>query len=71
MSVNTKIYNRFTGYTLKDCDCRYCLYYGGKRKGCAIPRCCCEKERSQAAAREKMENYCERETALSFFSQDG
>ena len=54
MGANTRIYHRFTGYTLKDCDCRYCLYYGGKRKGCTILRCCCEKERSEAAAREKI-----------------
>ena len=54
MGANTRIYHRFTGYTLKDCDCLYCLYYGGKRKGCTIPRCCCEKERSEAAAREKI-----------------
>ena len=28
MKNNTKIYNRFKGVTLEDCDCRYCLYYG-------------------------------------------
>ena len=28
MKNNTKIYNRFKGFTLEDCDCRYCLYYG-------------------------------------------
>ena len=33
MKNNTKIYNRFRGFTLEDCDCRYCLYYGGRRKG--------------------------------------
>ena len=33
MKNNTKIYNRFKGFTLEDCDCRYCLYYGGRRKG--------------------------------------
>lgn len=32
MKNNTKIYNRFKGFTLEDCDCRYCLYYGGRRK---------------------------------------
>ena len=21
------IYNKFKGYTLKDCECQYCLYY--------------------------------------------
>lgn len=28
MGEYTRIYNRFTGYTVEDCDCRYCLYYG-------------------------------------------
>lgn len=32
MKQNTRIYNKWQGYTLADCDCRYCLYYGGKRK---------------------------------------
>lgn len=27
-----RIYNKFKGYTLKDCDCRYCLYYGESGK---------------------------------------
>ena len=53
MGQNTRIYNRFKGYSLKDCECQYCLYYGGKRKGCALPQCCCEEERLQALAREK------------------
>lgn len=48
MGQNTRIFNRFTGYSLKDCECRFCLYYGGKRKGCALPQCCCEEERALA-----------------------
>lgn len=28
-----RIFNKFKGYTLEDCDCKYCVYYGGKRKG--------------------------------------
>ena len=27
MKNNTKIYNRFKGFILEDCDCRYFLYY--------------------------------------------
>lgn len=41
------IYSRFEGYTLEDCDCKYCLYYGGKKKGkitCLADRCVCEEE---------------------------
>lgn len=48
MGQNTRIFNRFTGYSLKDCECRFCLYYGGKRKGCALPQCCCEEELAPA-----------------------
>ena len=55
MGPNTKIYGRFTGYTVKDCSCEYCLYYGGKRKGCTVKYCCCLKERLHAAARESEE----------------
>lgn len=36
MGPNTRIYGRFTGYTVKDCACEYCLYYGGKRRGCMV-----------------------------------
>lgn len=42
-----KILNKFKGYTLADCDCKYCVYYGGKRKGeviCLADRCVCEEE---------------------------
>ena len=32
MGSNTHRYNRFKGYTAADCDCRYCIHYGGKKK---------------------------------------
>ncbi len=51
MKNNTKIYNRFKGFTLEDCDCRYCLYYGGRRKGkvsCLVDECVCADEIRQA-----------------------
>ena len=51
MKNNTKIYNRFKGFTLEDCDCRYCLYYGGRRKGkvnCLADECVCAEEIRQA-----------------------
>lgn len=41
------ILNKFKGYTLADCDCKYCLYYGSKRKGkinCLAEKCVCEEE---------------------------
>ncbi len=46
-----RIYNKFKGYTLEDCDCRYCLYYGGRRKGkiiCLVDECVCADEIRQA-----------------------
>ena len=56
MGVNTRIYHRFTGYTLKDCACEYCLYYGGKRKGktqCLARQCVCKDEIRTAIRRER------------------
>ena len=49
----TKIYNRFKGYTVEDCDCIFCLHYDDVKKRCPLPKCCCEEERAQAIGREK------------------
>lgn len=57
MKNNTKIYNRFQEYTLEDCDCRYCLYYGGRRKGkitCLADNCVCKEEIKETRRRERM-----------------
>lgn len=51
-----RIYNKFKGYTLEDCDCRYCLYYGGRRKGkvtCLSDECVCADEIRQAKNEKK------------------
>lgn len=48
MGQHTKIYHKFSGYTAADCDCKYCLHYGGKQFGCLLPVCCCIEERSRA-----------------------
>ena len=51
-----RIYNKFKGYTLEDCDCRYCLYYGGRRKGkviCLADECVCDDEIRQAQKRKE------------------
>jgi hypothetical protein len=53
LSDNTRIYNRFKGYTVKDCDCTYCLYYVQKSKSCSLEKCCCENERNEAIKRER------------------
>lgn len=54
-----RILNKFQGYTLEDCDCRYCLYYGGKRKGkeiCLADRCVCKKEIFEAIGLRKLKS---------------
>ena len=56
MKRNTKIYSPFKGYTLEDCDCRYCLYYGGKRRRrvlCLVDVCVCKSEIEEARRRER------------------
>ena len=52
-----RILRKWTGYTLADCDCRYCLY-GGTGKGqtrCRADRCVCAKEIAEAESRERKE----------------
>lgn len=49
---NTRILDRFNGYTLADCDCSLCLHLS-KKQGCALPECCCAEERADALAREQ------------------
>lgn len=56
MKGNTKIYNKFKGYSLADCACEYCLYYGGKRSGkvtCLSEECVCKEEIADAKCRER------------------
>lgn len=58
MKQNTRIYNKWQGYTLADCDCKYCVYYGGKRKSkiiCLTEKCVCADEIREAAKRERRE----------------
>lgn len=59
MKRNTRIYNKWRGYSLEDCDCRYCLYYGGKRKHkviCFADNCVCKEEIEEARRRERNTN---------------
>ena len=47
----TKKQNKWQGYSLEDCDCKYCLHYGGKSKGkvkCLAGECVCQEERDEA-----------------------
>lgn len=53
MTKNTRIYNRFPGYSTADCTCEYCLHRGGKKRPCRLDECCCVHERQEAALREQ------------------
>ena len=49
---------RWQGYTWADCDCKLCLYYGGKSKGsvkCLAGDCVCKEERADALIRDQAE----------------
>ncbi len=41
--------------TAEMCDCRLCLYYKGKRKGCSLKRCPCVEERITVGAASRKE----------------
>jgi hypothetical protein len=46
-----RIHNRWKGYSVEDCDCKYCLYYLGKKNGevnCALEHCDCIQELLEA-----------------------
>ena len=52
-SDTTRIYNKWTGYYLEDCDCSVCPNYikrKGKKQGCKYDRCCFENEKRDAIA---------------------
>ncbi len=54
-----RILNRWQGYTVSDCDCRYCLYYGGKRRRevkCLAKECVCKEELKEALIKERGNN---------------
>ncbi len=51
------IYDKWQGYTVEDCDCKYCLYYGGRKDGeivCLVAECVCKEELKEAARRERI-----------------
>jgi len=49
MSQNTRALDRFQ-YHAEDLECRWCLHYQGKKKGCKLDHCCCEAEKLDATA---------------------
>ena len=51
-----KFLDKWQGYTVQDCDCKYCLYYGGKQRGeiqCLAAECVCKEELKAALERGK------------------
>lgn len=58
--INAKrIMNKWRGYTVADCDCKYCLYYGGRKNrevNCLADECVCKAELQEATRRERKEN---------------
>ena len=54
---NARNANKCRDYFLEDAKCIYCLYFKGKKRGCALTACCCEdiKEDAIAANRIKRE----------------
>lgn len=58
VKYKTRIFGKWRGYTLADCDCAYCLHYGGKRRGavkCLARECVCKDEIADAMIRERRE----------------
>jgi len=50
MGQNTRVYEKFQGYTTEDCSCDYCLYK--TKAGCSLAVCCCADEKTKALFRE-------------------
>ena len=48
MDKKKQIINKWNGYYLEDMVCSLCLYYGGKKVGCRLEKCCCEDEKHEA-----------------------
>ena len=49
MSKTVMQFDKFQ-YFAEDCDCQYCQHFKGKKRGCALPKCCCEDIRQDAIA---------------------
>ena len=53
MNRNIRIYDRFEWWSVMDCDCRWCVHYGGKDRPCSLEACCCADIREEAQRREQ------------------
>ncbi|GHU58612.1 hypothetical protein AGMMS49975_25370 [Clostridia bacterium] len=52
-SKNTRIYDKFTYWSVADCDCKFCAFYRGKKRGCSFDECYCAEERDEVYRREQ------------------
>ena len=48
---STQSVQKWTGYYMEDMDCKLCLHYQGKKKGCELPECCCLEDKKEATAK--------------------
>ena len=43
-----KTYDKWDGYFLDDVDCKNCLHWKGKKRGCPLPECSYDDEKLAA-----------------------
>jgi hypothetical protein len=51
---NVGIVQKFRGYYLEDCECLHCKYYQGRKRGCKLAQCCCDEEKLEAIAADRI-----------------
>jgi hypothetical protein len=51
---NIKTTDKGREYYLSDCDCLFCNNYSGKKRGCKLEKCCCEQEKLEAKAKDRI-----------------
>ena len=52
--ANVRSVNKFRGYFLEDCECLYCKHYQGRKRGCKLDKCCCDDEKLEAIAADRI-----------------
>ena len=48
---NTRIVDKFEGYSLEDCACELCVHFAGDGNPCPLEVCCCAEEKAEALLR--------------------
>ncbi len=48
---NVRNIHKWNGYYMEDMECRDCMYYKGKKRGCSLTSCCCGDEKLDAIAK--------------------